>query len=571
MSRIKSVYSLVPSIMPSTVLSIIKPMISLDKQKKIKHSLGFSFLTRLNRIKTVDVVIFCRNFELRDFNILKYAKQNGKKIIYDIDDNFYAIPVETQIGRYHREPTNLFLLDQFIKSSDIVRVYSKPMYDQIKNCNNNVIIRKSYFDFSLIDRKIIKKDSNKVRIVYATSRGRDDELYHIFSKPLKRILEEYPDRVEFHSWGFLPDEFRHLNNAYEIEFEKGYELFIDKFRSFNYDIGLAPLIDDIFHNSKTNNKYREYGAMKVAGLYSKSELYCKCIRPNVTGLLVSDNENDWYNKLYTIINDNELRNSIKESAFRDVNLNYSFESFLQEWEKDLHNLISSNDDDLFDFTDIMALFIVDMRENEKRYSSVLYAFQRIGVQYDIVLSNEVYKIDSDVYNLVISFSQELDINLYEIFDENVNIILDCGDTNHGEIFKHPNVYCVRNEEKHTCNDKEKYIPDFNVHSINKHINQLYDHEKEECVKKSSEVLNYFYSRKSPVYMWLDFISGFQYEKKELRRFLLLRKMKNEWKITRYFYLKLRAIKNRVDIINHKVKTILYYINQYLKINYFKKV
>ena len=94
-----------------------------------------------------------------------------------------------------------------------------------------------------------------------------------------------------------------------------------------YDIGLAPLKNDIFHNSKTNNKFREYGACGIAGIYSNSDVYANCVENGVTGILVSNEEGEWYKAIFQMIDDVKLRRAIQRQARITIEKDYSLVTF----------------------------------------------------------------------------------------------------------------------------------------------------------------------------------------------------------------------------------------------------
>ena len=87
----------------------------------------------------------------------------------------------------------------------------------------------------------------------------------------------------------------------------GYDRYLRRFSRAGYDIGLAPLPDDVFHRSKSNNKFREYGASRVAGIYSHNDAYSNCVEHEVSGLLVSNDAGHWYDALERLIEDEALR------------------------------------------------------------------------------------------------------------------------------------------------------------------------------------------------------------------------------------------------------------------------
>ena len=77
-----------------------------------------------------DVVVFYRNQERADLDALYGARQAGKAVIYEIDDNFFEISLGLPLGRWHRDPVRLHALKRFLQMADVVRVYSEALRDQ---------------------------------------------------------------------------------------------------------------------------------------------------------------------------------------------------------------------------------------------------------------------------------------------------------------------------------------------------------------------------------------------------------------------------------------------------------
>ena len=121
-----------------------------------------------------------------------------------------------------------------------------------------------------------------MKLIYATSRL-DDSLGRIFLPALRRLLDEAGPRIEVHFWGPRPPAELPAVRHHAVVHD--YNRFLRRFSAAGFEIGLAPLADDVFHRSKTNTKFREYGACGIAGVYSDVEVYSDCVRHGETGLL----------------------------------------------------------------------------------------------------------------------------------------------------------------------------------------------------------------------------------------------------------------------------------------------
>ncbi len=340
----KKVLFVCSGLIPSAKLGVVKPLLELQKDKKLTFHMVHERQYYNGLSLKYDVVVMCRAISKNAYEIALDVLNCGKKLIYELDDNFFSIPTETVIGRYHRYPINIFYHIEILKLASVVRVYSSLLHERIIKYNKNVILVNTYFDSDFVNEVNKKSNLNsELRILYATSRN-DDSLKLIFEPALLYILNTR-ENVVLHIWGAVENKISHPRIKY-YAFEASYELYLKKIISQNYVLALAPMIDDEFYNSKTNNKYREYGGMGIAGIYSNVSLYNTCINNNVNGLLVSNNVAEWSSAIQLLLDNSDLRRSIEENARLDIKDNYSFSSYKNKWFEIVNQKVE-DDSDLF--------------------------------------------------------------------------------------------------------------------------------------------------------------------------------------------------------------------------------
>jgi glycosyltransferase involved in cell wall biosynthesis len=333
----KKILAVIPGLIPSTILGVIKPLLQLQRQGEIEFRVVLDKLCWEINIRWADILVLCRNCTSKNLWVLYWAQKHKKKVVYELDDNFFQISLDTDLGRYHRNPVRLFVLRKIFECCDRVNVYSESLYDIASQFTPNVKKIQPYFDFNIVAKATRRTHLGTIKVAYSTSRIEHDALSIIFETALRKILEAYP-RVQVFIWGHIPERLRGLTNVRLMKYEANYNRFVHSFYQEGFDIGLAPMIDDEFHRSKTNNKFREYGGCEVAGIYSNVPLYAECVQDGVTGLLVDNTEAEWQGALERLILDDKLRNLIRVTAKEYVKKHYSYENTVMRWRQTFEEL-----------------------------------------------------------------------------------------------------------------------------------------------------------------------------------------------------------------------------------------
>ena len=341
-SRIGSpkILAILPALMPSTVILVIEPLMHLMKLKKIMFRIRLENLyVTSSDLKWADLVIFCRNTEPVHDGTLERVLALKIPYIYELDDNFFKLPFDMTVAKYHRAPKRIAQLKKYIKNASLVRVYSLPLETQIKQYTQKVKYVKAPVNLDYIPDVPPHRVSRKLKLVYATSRTVSDNLSQILVKDLTRILKENSDNIEVHFWGFVPEELKGLPSVKFHRFMLNHQKYMQVMYKQGYDIGLAPMKNDLFYRSKTNVKFREYGACWIAGIYSKSEVYANCVEEGTTGLLISNKEGEWYKAINRLMHDVNLRHTIRRKARTVVEREYSLNAFALLLVKDLEQVL----------------------------------------------------------------------------------------------------------------------------------------------------------------------------------------------------------------------------------------
>ena len=325
------VLAILPGLSPSALLTVVKPLAALHRAGEIIADFTLEAWVSSRQLERADIVVFNRNTEPYYGTILEQVLTLGKPVIYDLDDNFFELPLFYQNELPYRTESYTIQLERYLTSANLVRVYSNALRGKVLQLNPQVVRIKGSVDFSLLPASPPLRDPNRVRIVYATSRSTKDDLADLFLEDLKEILSVYREKVEVFFWGYHPSTLRGHPSVRFLDFIPDYDRFFKIFARFGFDIGLAPLRDEVFYRSKSNNKFREYGACRIAGIYSNIEVYSQCITHGQTGLLVSHRPEAWFKAISHLIENPALREGIQEQACQFVREHYRLEDASTTW------------------------------------------------------------------------------------------------------------------------------------------------------------------------------------------------------------------------------------------------
>lgn len=276
-------------------------------------------------------------------NILASAQHYKKKVIVDIDDDLFNVRPDTVAykdyakGKPGRGITGalLELADGLIVSTQPLKLaYSKANkhIDVLPNCNDTK-------DWPLP----AERDDGLIHIGFAGGTEHNRDLQMIV-QPLAQILEKYPN-VVFEVIGALSPErakelaammLKYANHRVLERFQIAggvfsWEEFPPLLTSQGWDIGLCPLIDDIFNRSKSHIKWMEYSMAGAAVVASPVEPF-KVIKHGKTGLL-ANSTNEWFSCLELLIRNPDIRKQMAKNAYEDIETNWQYKDQAEKWKK----------------------------------------------------------------------------------------------------------------------------------------------------------------------------------------------------------------------------------------------
>ena len=325
------------AIIPPIQLGIILPFNHLKEAGQIDYVFCTPPEVTNEKIRRCDIFFCMRSCSAFSTELLQTARNFGKRVVYALDDDLESIDENSLLGRQLKSIDAWGNVKKSCQLSHKVFVFSEGLYDKLKQYAQNVIIMPALCNIELLEvmkKKLKKKDSNPTKLVigYAASHHHESN-FAIVREAIRKILEEFSNITRFEIFfGLHPTGLENLQNFECLHpIEGNIELFYETLLQRQWDIGIAPLVDNTFNQSKSNNKYREYGALGIAGIYSDVKAYRRYIRSFDNGIIVKNSFQSWYDGIHFMLTHHNERLAIAENAKEDVIKKYSMEAVTQEY------------------------------------------------------------------------------------------------------------------------------------------------------------------------------------------------------------------------------------------------
>lgn len=270
-----------------------------------------------------DILVFLRLKSEMAVREIAGWKAKGKKIVVDLDDNFFLLEDSNPAKRVFNAEA-LKWQAYACELADALTVTTKPLADSYARFNNNIYVLPNMIDADNLVRE--RRVGGPVIAGWQGTATHAADL-KIIKSPINALTRRHDlifvlcgfeprgtfNNTVFRPWVNFTDELPHLNN-------------IDDF-----SIGLCPLANTPFNECKSDIKFLEYSILGIPTIASRSAAYSSIAHDKIG--YVARNVSDWEKYLKKLIADEARRNELGLRAKNYVASERTIQGNIERWEE----------------------------------------------------------------------------------------------------------------------------------------------------------------------------------------------------------------------------------------------
>ncbi len=272
--------------------------------------------------------------------LVNRAREQDSRILYALDDNLFEIEPNPARGAYPSE-AQLFGGRWLAREADAILTTTPRLAERLRHFNPEVYVVPNALDEQLWEPDVhppaARMDDGRLLLGYMGTLTHEADLRMIL-EPLRTFLRARSNTVRMQLVGIAPHS--RLAGLFEglpvdilwPEKHAAYPDFVRWMRSrLRWDIGLAPLEDTRFNQSKSDIKYLDYALLGIPGIYSRVPAYTDSVVHGSTGWLVDNTPEAWLAALETLADRTDVRAALQAGAFRAVHDTRVLSAAAGEW------------------------------------------------------------------------------------------------------------------------------------------------------------------------------------------------------------------------------------------------
>lgn len=273
--------------------------------------LPFSHISTIN--PKVPVFMFNRVTSY-DVDFLFKLKQEGVKIVMDIDDHYQLDPGHYLHSTFLRNGMMQLLINN-LKMADVVTTTTPLLASKIRHLNPNIVVIPNALPYDEDQFVLSPEKESGTPIVWCGGASHYNDMKEIQGLP-------FSDKMTFVGYNEQNTEWKKIRIDHpEVHYEREIKLPF-YMRGYNgHQFAVAPLVDSVFNSCKSNLKVLEAGAKGIPIICSRVEPYYNSVDKEV--VVFADNKTEWHSQISKLLTYSQLREDRGTALAEHVRLHYN--------------------------------------------------------------------------------------------------------------------------------------------------------------------------------------------------------------------------------------------------------
>ena len=237
--------------------------------------------------EAADVLILNGLCDLDLFPVIHRRRCAGKPTIFEFGDDLFNIPSCNPRHQFFARAENRWVIEQLAQSCDALQFSTPNLFKKYGHWAKTAMVFENHLHYLPPAKK--PRRQPEVVVGWAGSFGHYNDLDRIVPALVRWITSRSDIRFHFMGADRLWELFTSLPDQCKTKFPPGslsdYSRFLE-----TLDIGIAPMEDTLYNQSRSDVKFLEYAAHGVVPVLQDVEPYRSSVRPGETGLFFEDGD-----------------------------------------------------------------------------------------------------------------------------------------------------------------------------------------------------------------------------------------------------------------------------------------
>jgi glycosyltransferase involved in cell wall biosynthesis len=293
-----------------------------DKNKDLPEFTEQEMEEGLKNVKDYDIVFSSYMPDPTTYTLLKVARDRyGVQFVMDVDDDMFAINPDNPYWQKHGHE-QVYWMQRMIADNDFITTPSEILAGRFRDrrpdkAPDSVFVLPNYITDDYQNPGFDNGDKILIGYMGGSSHYFDLNDSGVL-EALERIMHEYKN-VHFQTIGMFIEKYLPKARNHFYPGVRGIDYITKVFPTMNFNIALAPLLQNIFNEGKSNIKWQEYTRAGSPVIASNIGPY-KPLKNGVDAILVDNSSDAWYKAIKQLLDSPKLRSILVQNAQKSAKM-----------------------------------------------------------------------------------------------------------------------------------------------------------------------------------------------------------------------------------------------------------